>query len=169
MGIAEILTGDFAGKGCPIHPALVHIPVTLIPLAAFMKAAAAGGILPSAPGSWPWHAAHFIGGLAVLALIPTAITGMAEYTRLPKDNKKVMRKAKMHAGLNYLVAAITFYCVWKTSGRTSKLPTQFEIILGLISAGILMVSGHLGGEMVFEHGVGVGRQSKSHSPAWLAS
>ena len=160
MGIAKILTGDFARNKCPVHPALVHIPITLIPLAAFMKAAAAGGILPSAPGSWPWHAAHFIGGLAVLALIPTAITGMAEYTRLPKDNAKVMRKAKLHAALNYLVAAITVYCVWKTSGRASKLPTQFEIILGLVSAGILMVSGHLGGEMVFQHGVGVGRRGK---------
>jgi len=161
MKLLDVLTGDFAGNGCPIHPAFVHLPITLIPLAAFIKAAAALGILPSAPGGWPWQAAHLIAGLAVVSLIPTAITGMAEYIRLPKNNEEVKKKVQIHAGLNYLVAAITVYCFFKTSARPDKLPTQIEILLGLASAGLLTVSGHLGGEMVFEHGVGVRRQGKA--------
>jgi uncharacterized membrane protein len=161
MTLLRFLNGDFAGNGCPMHPAFVHLPIVLIPLAAFIKAAAAVGFLPSHPGSWPWSAAHFICGLAVASLVPTAVTGMAEYLRLDKRDQGATRKVQLHAALNYLVGAITVYCFVKASSRPDKLPTQSEIILGLVSAGILVVSGHLGGELVYEHGVGVQRQGKA--------
>ena len=166
MALLRALTGDFAGNGCPLHPAFVHVPISLIPLAALLKAAAAAGFLPSSPGSWPWAAAHLICGLAVVSLIPTAITGAAEYIRLDKRDKDVLRKVQIHAGLNYLVAAITVYCFLRCATRPNRMPTRFEILLGLLSAGILFVSGHVGGQLVFEHGVGVGRQGKSETGGW---
>jgi len=159
--VLRFLTGDFMGNGCPAHPAFVHLPIVLIPLAAGLKAGAALGVLPSAPGSWPWSAAHFVSLLALLSLIPTALTGAAEYIRLPKGDPRLTRKVQLHSGLNTVVALITLYLYVKCTTRANHIPTQGEVILGLFSVGILLVSGHVGGELVFEHGVGVKRQGKS--------
>lgn len=160
-GVVRLLTGDFRSNGCPAHPAFVHLPIVLIPLAAGIKAAAALGALPSTPGSWPWSAAHFVSLLALLSLVPTALTGAAEYIRLNKSDAHITRKVQLHSGLNTVVAVITLYLYMKCSSRPGNIPTQGEVLLGVFSVGLLLVSGHLGGELVFEHGVGVQRQGKA--------
>ena len=135
-----------------IHPALVHLPIALLPAslaadAAGMHDAGRAGIALTA-------------GSAALA----AASGLIAQEEVETDEVSHDLLAT-HRTLNLGVLATTVAMALHRSGR--ERPGGGYLALGLAAVGVTMYSAYLGGRMVYAHGVGVepaGGLEADHAP-----
>ena len=153
--IQSVLEGDVAGNSTPLHPALVHFPLVLYPLSAIMRALGYFELV-SIPGTFQW--AHYMNIAAILWTIPTAITGLAEYRNIPSTAADAHSTVTKHILLNTLVTAIGVYNWYSIRNQPGYQPSKLNVILGLVGVALIIGSGHLGGKLVYKHGLGVQRQ-----------
>jgi len=138
--------------GHPIHPMLVPIAIGCW---LFSFASDLLGIFVG--GSTPWDMLAYytmIGGIvgALLAALP----GLIDLLSLPAGYTKGI--AIKHMSINLLVVAIYIFNAWT---RHSAAPGQkLPFILSVVTVLMLLVSGWLGGKMVYEAGVGVDTAAK---------
>jgi uncharacterized membrane protein len=128
----------------PIHPMLVAIPVGLwIFSFACDLIHAFGGISPN----WEVAALYsMVGGIAGALL--AAIPGFIDLLSLPPGIKRI---GLMHMAINLTVVVLYIVNAWLRSRR----PAESMLWLSVISIGLLVISGWLGGKMVYVHGVAV--------------
>jgi uncharacterized membrane protein len=133
--------------GHPIHPMLVPIAI-----GCFIFSFAAD-LLCLATGNtqlWPTLAYYtMIGG--ILGALAAAVPGLIDLLSLPAGYTKSI--AIKHMSINLLVVAIYVVNAWMRSGNPQSL--KVPMILSTITILLLLVSGWLGGKMVYEAGVGV--------------
>ena len=140
--------------GHPIHPMLIPFPIAL-----WVFSFVADLIyLWRGNTGWEWMASWTL--LAgCLGAVAAAIFGIIDYLSI-KD-KQVAKVAGWHARFNVL-ALLVFAVSWylrrgidlnNVNGRLT-LPIALSVV-GVIAVAI---SGYLGGELVFKHGVGVNPQ-----------
>ncbi len=147
--------------GHPIHPMLIPFPIALW---VFSLVADLIYLWRGNPIWRDWIAfysllAGILGGLAA------AVPGVIDWLSLKGD--QVVKIANWHARLNIiglLVFVASFY-LRTTSGATlvggdSTIPVLLSVV-GVILTG---VSGWLGGELVFRHGVAVTPQPQTKTP-----
>ena len=133
--------------GHPIHPMLVPIAI-----GGFVLSFAFDVVRLASGSNDPWSAVAYyvmIGGIvgALLAALPGLVDLLsisAAYTR---------KIALIHMAINLTVVALFVVNAFLRHGnpRDLQLPTLLSVV-GLL---LLLVSGWLGGKMVFEAGVGV--------------
>jgi uncharacterized membrane protein len=102
-----------------------------------------------------WIAFYALLGGIVMAVV-AAVPGLIDWLSL-KD-KEVVKIANWHARLNVIALIIfagSFYL--RTTSGASLVSGSYTIPVGLSVLGVLLItiSGWLGGEMVFKHGVAV--------------
>lgn len=140
----------------PIHPALVHFPIALVPLAALLRFVGSSdkalSYLPNVLPETAFTGAHYMTLLALLSMIPTAITGYIEYQKV--NNVKVKKLAVYHMLLNTIVGFIVFYNFYTLKNEPGFTPTRTHLYLGLLAVVLLGVSGHIGGTMAYCHRAG---------------
>jgi uncharacterized membrane protein len=132
--------------GHPIHPMLVPIPIGLWIFSLVADLMHAGG---SANPAWPTVALYCMGGGIVGALL-AAVPGLIDLLSLPAGPRSTALK---HMGINLTVVVLYVINFWmrsQSSGEPGKL-----VWLSVLSIGLLVISGWLGGKMVYEHGVAV--------------
>ena len=160
----NLLRGDVFGNGCPVHPALVNMPLALYPLSALLRLV---GTLPEVAslfdgldtGSF-YAGAHYLNLAALLVTIPTAITGFVEYKTINKQNSEALSVVHKHIGLNLLVSSIGLFNFLALNSVPGFVPETIHVVLGIVGGLLLWYSGHLGGQLVYEHGIGVQRQGR---------
>jgi uncharacterized membrane protein len=141
----------------PFHPMLVALPIGLL-VASFVAE-----VISLWQGGEFWRDLTFYnlaGG--IIGAVVAAIPGFIDYVAL-KD-EKVLPLAHRHFGVNVALLALCSANLWlrSESGKAltgdSRLWPFLLSILGMILLGL---SGWLGGEMVYAHGVAVeaGRQA----------
>jgi len=138
--------------GHPIHPMLVPIAI-----GCFVLSFAADLICLATGSGQPWNMLAYyamIGG--ILGALAAAIPGLIDLLSLPAGFTKSI--AVKHMSINLLVVAIYACNAWMRSGQPQSL--KLPMTLSLITVLMLLVSGWLGGKMVFEAGVGVDTGSK---------
>jgi uncharacterized membrane protein len=133
--------------GHPIHPMLVTLPIGMW---VFSLVADLIALRSGAPETW--HAAALytmIGGIigALLAAVP----GLIDLVSL--RDAAIKSTALKHMGLNLTIVALYVINAW-TRVHASLSPNA-SLWLSIISIALLLVSGWLGGKMVFEAGVAV--------------
>ena len=131
----------------PIHPMLVPFPIGL-----FIFSLVCDLISLGSDRAEVWDAVAFysmVGGFigALLAAVP----GLIDLFSL-KD-KKVKGIGMMHMAINLTVVVLYAINIWlrADTGDNAGIP----LVLSIVAVGLLAVSGWLGGEMVYAHGVGV--------------
>jgi len=133
--------------GHPIHPMLVPIAIGCFVFSF------ASDLLCLATGNtqlFPTLAYYtMIGG--ILGALAAAIPGLIDLLSLPPGYTKGV--ALKHMSINLLVVAIYVCNAWLRHGNPTAL--NLPMILSLVTVLLLLVSGWLGGKMVFEAGVGV--------------
>lgn len=139
-------------KGHPIHPMLIPFPIGLW---VFSLVADLIYLWRGNPIWKDWIAFYSL--LAgIIAAAAAAVPGLIDWLSI--TDKTVTKIANWHARLNVialLVFAASFYL--RTTSGASIVGENHTIPVALSVLGVLLitVSGWLGGEMVFKHGVAV--------------
>ena len=131
--------------GHPIHPMLVPIAIGLWIFSFVCDLF----FLSGRAGAWPTVALYTMVGGIVGALL-AAIPGFIDLLSLPEGPK---RTAIIHMTINLTVVALFAINAWMRLGNPQNLGTP--MLMSAVALGLLVVSGWLGGKMVYEHGVGV--------------
>lgn len=134
----------------PLHPALVHFPVTCWSLAVVADFA---GVWLGEP-VWRWSGGLLAVGctMAVVAML----AGMIELPRVPEG--AAMRDVWLHMGA--MLVAFTLFAVrlFLRLGDLQPLaPDGISLALDAGGFAALAVGGWLGGRLVYGHGVGSDR------------
>jgi uncharacterized membrane protein len=155
MKLLDILQGKWLGH--PLHPAIVHVPVGLWPMATLLDLIVFYGsgseILPRLA-----FYAVIVGLVAALAAVPA---GVADWIPI-KQGRPAWKLGLYHLLLNLGSAIIwTINCGLRANTLGSPEPITLPILLtSILATGLVLVGGYLGCRLTFEHGVSVARQSK---------
>jgi uncharacterized membrane protein len=134
----------------PAHPALVHFPV-----ACWTLATLADGVGFWWSPSWLWQLAFVLAVLGCAFGLLAAVAGFVELIKLPAEHP-AGGTANAHMGL-----ALTTWCLYACSVflrvHDKQLVPAETWALVLSGAGLLalLVTGWLGGKLVYGYGVGV--------------
>lgn len=140
----------------PLHPLLVHFPIGLFLLSFLFDLAS---WIVDEEG-WLVRGAFYTMAFGVIGGLLASIPGFVDYSDIRGDHP-AKKTATYHMLLNLL--AIGMYAVnvglrygdWEVS-RTPVVP----LILSLIAVGIINFSGYLGGTMIYDDGIAVGRHRR---------
>lgn len=131
----------------PLHPVLVHFPVTCWSLAVFADFAS----IWLEEAAWRWS-----GGLLTIGCtmaLPAMLAGMIELSRVPEG--VAMRHAWAHMGA--MLCAFTFFSL-RLLLRLDQLqplgPNTLSLVLDTGGFLSLVIGGWLGGKLVYGYGVG---------------
>lgn len=155
MKLVDILQGKWLGH--PLHPAIVHLPMGAWPVAAVLDVLARHA---GPDDTLPRVAAGCV-CLGLLGAVLAVPTGVADWSSIKRE-KPAWTLGLIHMGLNILAAAIwaaNLGLRW-TAWETSTPVTVPVIATSVTGAVLVLVSGYLGTLMVFDHGVGIARESK---------
>jgi uncharacterized membrane protein len=133
--------------GHPIHPMLVPIAI-----GCFIFSFAADMICLATGNATPWFMLAYytmVGG--IIGALAAALPGLVDLLSLPQG--PVKKTALTHMAINLAVVAIYICNAWLRydNPQSMKLP----IALSALTILLLVISGWLGGKMVYEMGVGV--------------
>lgn len=133
--------------GHPIHPMIVPLAIGgfLLSFIFDIVCLATGHLDP-----WSTVAYYTMIGGIVGALV-AAVFGLVDLVSLPAGATK--KVALTHMGINLVVVALFAGNAWLRHAEPS--PSGAPFILSVIGIALLVVSGWLGGKMVYEAGVGV--------------
>ena len=135
--LREILQG--VPQGHPLHPTLVQVP-----LGAWISA----GVLDMVPGTE--RAAKLLVGVGVLAAVPAALAGLADYADLRERQARV---ALVHAAANG-TALVLYSASFLARGKGRQ---GLGKCLALSGFGAAAFGGFLGGHLTYRQGAGVDR------------
>jgi uncharacterized membrane protein len=135
----------------PLHPAFVHFPIASWSLATFADVASVW---------WGAPAWRFAGWLLIVGLV-TALaamaTGFIEFVKLERDSplaKHVTRHMLLVWGA-WCVYATS--CALRIEQGALVAPNAAAIATSLVGFVLLCAAGWQGGQLVYRHGIGVGR------------
>ncbi|WOD40243.1 DUF2231 domain-containing protein [Nodosilinea sp. E11] len=142
------ITSSVAIFGHPIHPIIVIFPV------AFLSAAAGTdlGYLLTQDFFWA-RAGVWLLGLGVLAGVGAAVTGMADFIKIPRVRNR--RAGWAHMVLNIGAMVLSLINVLLRLGDPAAPIVPLGLILSCTVAVLLLASGWFGGELTFRHKVGI--------------
>jgi uncharacterized membrane protein len=144
--------------GHPIHPMIVPIAI-----GGFILSFIFDIVCLASGTATPWASVAFytmIGG--IVGALCAAVFGLVDLVSLPAGYTKNV--AYKHMGINLTVVALFVVNAWLRHGNETVAGTPF--VLSIIGIALLVVSGWLGGKMVYEAGVGV---SMGETPADTSS
>jgi uncharacterized membrane protein len=134
-------------KGHPLHPILVALPIGL-----WIFSLVSDVIFKMGWGSPVWNdvARYTLGGGTVGALI-AGLPGFVDFASL--TNQKTKTIALWHMMINLLAVALYAVNFWL---RTQRSPgDNLPIMLSVVGIVLILISGSLGGELVYVRGVAV--------------
>jgi nitrite reductase/ring-hydroxylating ferredoxin subunit/uncharacterized membrane protein len=148
--VKDLLHGTWLGH--PVHPLLIAVPIGLWSGASLLD------LTTHEEGGR--RAARRLVGAGLLAVGPTALTGLADWSELG-EFRRPKRVGLVHAAANTATAAI-YAASWFARRRGDHARGRD---LALLGAGALMVGGYLGGHLSYSQGVGVNRNAdRAKSP-----
>jgi len=161
--IKYVLLGKWLGH--PLHPAIVHVPIALWVGACIFDIMNLGGLGGNSlvrTSFW----SILLGLVATLVVVPA---GFAEWSEIKRE-KPAWKLALWHMILNVITMLIFVASLalrWGDAYDMNKVPMG-AAVLCFVATAVLGVSGYLGGRMVYEHGIGIGRESKTEYRALAA-
>lgn len=150
--LKDALSGTWLGH--QLHPLLTDIPI-----GSFTSAT----LLDLLGGRRAQPAANLMAGVGVLATIPTAAAGLADWSDTYGAPRRV---GVVHAASN--AAGVVFYAA---SMRARHRGHRFSATtLGLMGMGVMTLGGYLGGHLTLVRGIGVNRtMDEQTSSEWTAA
>ena len=138
------------------HPIWVHFPIALFSMAtAFFLL---GLALPDRMGERVTAAARWNLAVGAVLLIPTLITGYLAYNSVAHDGAghQAMERHMTAAWVVAALVAVAVVLAWLDRFRARGAGLVLTVVL-LIGTGAVGITGYLGAENVYRHGLGVQR------------
>ena len=151
------MKSKFAIKGHPLHPMLIALPIGLFTWTLVAD------IVFLIIGDMVWYEiARWSGLAAMVSALVAAPPGIGDFLALPFEGKSRWI-ATIHMLLNlavigvFAVAAFFMFSEFLMVGNDVAVgfPLYLTVALHAAGVGMLMVSGWLGGELVYRHHIGV--------------
>jgi uncharacterized membrane protein len=146
------MTSKISVGGHPIHPMLVAFPIGL-----WTTSFAVDILFYIVRHSTLLIVSKFLIAAGCIGAIAAAIPGIIDWWTLKDPN--VVRVANWHARLNIaalVVFAISLYLRMQSHGHLVGHRLMIPFGISLVGVILIGISGWLGGELVYKHGVGVG-------------
>jgi len=140
----------------PIHPMLVHFPIGFLVLSFLLDLVSLA--FPGAPNLV--RCSFYAMLLGVVTALLAAVPGFVDYSDIRRDHPgKAI--ATRHMTLNLMVVAIYGINLWlRSSALTESKINLVPLFLSFIGIGLLSASGYLGGRLVYDEGIAVGRHKR---------
>jgi uncharacterized membrane protein len=137
----------------PIHPMIVPLPIGLWVFSFICDLIFAFG---SGAPAWKTVALYtMIGGL--IGALAAAIPGLIDLLSLPRGPRQT---AIVHMSINLTIVVLFAINAWmRVSAGDAGAGSNRGTWLSLVAIGLLLVSGWLGGKLVYENGVAVDTES----------
>ncbi len=138
--------------GHPIHPMIIPFPIALW---VFSLVADAVYLWRGNPVWKDWIAFYTLLGGTIMAAV-AAVPGLIDWLSLKEP--KVVKIANWHARLNVialLVFAGSLYLRTTSGAQLTGDSHTIPLLLSILGVLLISISGWLGGELVFKHGVAV--------------
>ena len=140
----------------PIHPMLVHFPIGFFILSLLLDLASF--LFPDAP--YILRSSFYAMLLGVITALIAAIPGFVDYGDIRNDHPG-KRTATAHMTLNLLVVAVYGINLGlRSSALADSKISMASLLLSLVGVGLLSASGYLGGKLVYDQGIAVGRHKR---------
>lgn len=143
--------------GHPIHPMLITFPIGL-----WSTSFAADVVYYFWRGSSLLLISRFLLAAGCLGAIAAAVPGIIDWLSI-KD-AQVKRIANWHARLNIIaliVFALSLYLRTRAGGHWVNYHLRIPFLFSFLGMILISISGWLGGELAYKHGVGVAPQHDS--------
>jgi nitrite reductase/ring-hydroxylating ferredoxin subunit/uncharacterized membrane protein len=153
MMVKSLLQGKLFGH--PVHPALAHFPIGLFLLSLLLDLLGALSNDPLLVRAANYAMASGL-GMALIAAIP----GLVDYIDIRQDHpaKKV---GTLHLVLNLVAVVLFVINLWLRSQMAEgEITPALPLLLSVVGVGIILYSGYLGGGMVYNDGIAVGRHRR---------
>jgi uncharacterized membrane protein len=146
--------------GHSLHQMLVVFPLGLLATATVFDVVYWLGGRPGwAQASYLMIVAGIIGGLAA------AVFGLVDYLAIPRRTRA--RRVGIIHGLGNVVVLGLYAVSWVQRVPSPSSPSEIALILSAAGAGLAVVTGWLGGELVDRLGVGVDERAHLNAPSSL--
>jgi uncharacterized membrane protein len=146
--------------GHPLHPMLIVFPFGLLATAVVFDVI----FLVSDNPIWTQAAFYMIGAGVVTGLV-AAIPGTVDWIAIPRGTR-AKRIGLIH-GVGNVIVVLLFALSWYLRRDNPAAPPTDAVVAGLVGAGIAIVTGWLGGELVDRLGVGVDDGAHLDAPSSL--
>jgi uncharacterized membrane protein len=148
--------------GHPLHQMLIVFPLGLLATAVVFDVIS----LVTDDPTWTQAAYYMIGAGVIVGLI-AAVPGTLDWLAIPRGTR-AKRIGLIHGVGNVIVVGL-FAASWFLRQNDPALPPTGAVVAGLLGAGIAVVTGWLGGELVDRLGVGVDDGAHLDAPSSLTS
>ena len=140
----------------PLHPALVHFPIGMFILSLLLDIVS----YLWNPSNNLFRASFYAMATGVAFGILTAIVGLVDRSDIRLDHP-ARKTANIHMVLNIIAISLFSLNLVLRSGQLDLAATPvLHLLLSLVGVGIILVSGYLGGTMVYDDGIAVGRHRR---------
>ncbi|MGN7799789.1 DUF2231 domain-containing protein [Leifsonia sp. 22587] len=142
----SVIAGPY---GHPFHATVVTIPIGAWTAAVVFDIAALLGAAPEALAT----GALWLVVIGIIGAVVAAVFGLLDFSQLPAGTK-VRRTALWHLAFNSTAVVLFVISAIVRAGDPSS-PSVAGFVLALIGILVVGVSGFLGGELAYRHGVRV--------------
>ena len=140
----------------PIHPMLVHFPIGFLVLSFLLDLVSL--VFPEVPGLL--RGSFYAMLLGIIVALLAAVPGIVDYSDIRRDHPG-KATASRHMTLNLMVVVIYAINLWiRASVLNDRKISLLPLLLSVIGIGLLSVSGYLGGHLVYDEGIAVGRHKR---------
>jgi uncharacterized membrane protein len=147
--------------GHPIHPMLIVFPLGLLATAVVFDVI----YLVTDQVRWTEVAFYMIGA-GVIGGLAAAVPGTIDWLAVPRGTRA--RRIGLIHGVGNVVVVGLFLLSWLLRREAPSAPPTEAIVAGLMGAGLAVVTGWLGGELVDRLGVGVDDGAHLDAPSSLS-
>jgi uncharacterized membrane protein len=148
--------------GHPVHQMLIVFPLGLLATAVVFDVI----FLVTDNSNWTTAAFYMIGA-GVITGLAAAVPGAVDWLAIPRGTR-AKRIGLIHGAGNVVVVAL-FAVSWYLRRELPAAPPTGAVVAGLLGAGLSVVTGWLGGELVNRLGVGVDDGAHLDAPSSLTA
>lgn len=147
--------------GHPIHAMLIVFPLGLLATAvAFDIVGLVGKDAAWFQISFWMIAAGIIGGLLA------AVFGLTDWLAIPSGTRA--QRIGLWHGVGNVVVVLLFVVSWFLRSPTPQSPPVLAFVLSFVAVALALVTGWLGGELVYRLGIGVDKDAHADAPSSLS-
>jgi nitrite reductase/ring-hydroxylating ferredoxin subunit len=153
--VVDLLHGTWLGH--PLHPVLTDIPV-----GAWSMAILFDSLAGSNDSRFAERAADTLTAIGTIAAVPTAVTGLADYQAIARPG---LAPGALHGLLNTIGLLLYIASLQdRRNGRRGR-----GVLFSSLAYGLLLLSAWIGGDLVYNHRIGVNHNHPIRKPQeWTA-